>query len=367
MIKTSWLEKTLEKADIRIGGDRPWDIKIYDPNFLSQVLIKGSLAIGEGYVDKKWDVERLDEAFYRLFKAHLDGGIAAGFPQLIQRIKRMLINPQSKGRAFQVGEEHYDLDIDVFKKMLDKRLTYSCAYFKEGDDLNMAQEHKLELIAKKIGLEPGMTVLDVGSGFGSFSIYAAERYGAVCTGITVSKSQLEEATHRAKGLPVTFKLMDWRDLNGKWDRIVSVGQFEHVGQKNYREYMKIMKNSLSPDGLFLLHTIGNDTTYKTVDPWIEKYIFPNGQVPSLKQIADAQEGLFVIEDVHNFGANYDKTLMAWFHNFDKTFPDKDTPFYRMWKYYLLTCAAAFRARRMELWQLVLSPNGVPGGYKRPCF
>lgn len=359
------IEQALEKADIRLNGDRPWDIQILNPKAIKQILLKGSLGAGESYVEGSWDAERLDETFTRLMRARLDSGFAALFPQMIWRLKKLFMNPQSKGRAFQVGEEHYDLDVDLFKNMLDKRMVYSCAYWKSAKNLDQAQEDKLELICQKLNLKPGMRVLDVGSGFGGFLIYAARKYGIKGLGITVSKSQLAEAEARAKGLDINFILMDWRDLKGSWDRIVSVGQFEHVGSKNYAAYMAKMKEILTPEGLFLLHTIGNDKTYAGADPWIEKYIFPNGEIPSLEQISKSLENNFILEDLHNIGADYDKTLMAWYDNFERSFPDKSTPFYRMWKYYLLTCAAAFRARRLELWQFVLSPEGILGGYERP--
>ena len=359
------LEKALAGADIKINGSRPWDIQVHNKRFYRRIALKGSLGAGESYVDGDWDCERLDEAFFRLFRHPLDGSVSFSFPNIIQTLRHIFFNPASRARAFEVGKKHYDRDINLFRQMLDKRMAYSCAYWKGANDLDQAQVNKFKLIADKIGLKPGMKVLDVGSGFGGFALWAEENYGVEVTGITVSTSQLEEARKKAQGKKTQFFLKDWRDLEGKWDRMVSIGQFEHVGLKNYFPFMKKMRSLLQSEGLFLLHTIGNDQSYLYPDPWIEKYIFPNGLVPSLKQIAQALEGHFIVEDLHNLGPNYDKTLMAWYHNFDQAFPEKNSPFYRLWSYYLLSTAAAFRARRLELWQFVLSPEGNLAGYERP--
>jgi len=251
--------------------------------------------------------------------------------------------------------------------MLDKRLTYTCAYWDNAETLDEAQEAKLDLVARKINLKEGMKVLDIGCGWGSFAKYAAEKYGAEVVGITVSKEQVKLARELCKGLPVEIRLQDYRDVDGKFDHIVSLGMIEHVGQKNYRTFMNIVHRCLKDEGLFLLHTIGNNKSVKKCDPWIEKYIFPNGMLPSIKQLAKSFEGLFVVENWHNYGTHYDKTLMAWFKNFtgnlDKIKHIYDNRFYRMWKYYLLSCAGSFRARKIQLWQIVLSKKGLKDGWK----
>lgn len=277
----------------------------------------------------------------------------------------MLGNPQRPSKAFEVGEKHYDIGNDLYEAMLDSRMTYTCGYWKDAHNLEEAQEAKLDLVCKKLGLKPGHRILDVGCGWGSFLKYASERYGVRGVGITVSKEQAALARERCKGLPIEIRLQDYRDTEGTYDHIASLGMFEHVGPKNYRAYFSKIKTLLKDGGLFLLHTIGSDIT-APVDPWIEKYIFPNSQIPSLRQVADALEGLFIMEDWHNFGADYDTTLMAWFSRFDAHWEEfkhrYDERFYRMWKYYLLVSAASFRARKNQLWQIVLSPQGVPGGY-----
>jgi cyclopropane-fatty-acyl-phospholipid synthase len=162
-------------------------------------------------------------------------------------------------------------------------------------------------------------------------------------------------------------LQDYRQIDETFDRVVSIGMFEHVGVKNYPTFMRVAKRCLAPDGLFLLHTIAGKYSVAKTDPWIQRYIFPNSVLPSARQITASAEDLFVLEDWHSFGSDYDKTLMSWYHNFEagwealkSRYGDR---FYRMWKYYLLACAGSFRARDNQLWQIVFSPNGVPGGYR----
>jgi cyclopropane-fatty-acyl-phospholipid synthase len=358
----------LEKADIRVGGERPWDIRFNSFGVPERVFSHGSLGLGEAYMEGAWEVERLDEFFYRLLRARLDQQIQPlrmAFHALCTR----LLNRQTMRRAWQVGKVHYDLGNDFYAAMLDRRMTYTCGYWNDARNLEEAQEAKLELICRKLKLKPGMRVLDIGCGWGSFMGYAAERYGVSCVGITISKEQAEWAQHRYAGLPLEFRLQDYRETTGIFDRIVSVGMFEHVGRKNHRAYAEVAHRCLTDEGLFLLHTIGKNIRHSTPDPWIDKYIFPNGDLPSIGQIADGVDGLFVVEDVHNFGADYDKTLMAWHANFEAAWPrfsDSLGPtFKRMWDYYLLSCAGAFRARDIQLWQWVLSKQGVLGGYDRP--
>ncbi len=360
------ISKILEKADISINGTRDWDIQVYNDKFYKRVLNNYTVGLGESYMDKWWDVKRLDLFFYKLLRSNIDKYVKSNFKLLFYLIARRLINFQSKSRAFNVGEKHYDIGNDLYEIMLDKRMTYTCGYWKEANSLDEAQEAKLDLICRKIGLERGMRVLDIGSGWGSFAKFAAERYGVEVVGVTVSKEQAELANKMCKGLPVENRLQDYRNLDEKFDRIVSIGMFEHVGYKNYRTFMEVAHRCLTDDGVFLLHTIGGNMSTTSTDPWIDKYIFPGGMIPSIKQIGQSIEGLFVMEDWHNFGADYDKTLMAWFDNFNQGWEKiKDKygeRFYRMWKYYLLSCAGSFRARSNQLWQIVLTKEGIEGGY-----
>ncbi len=361
------VQNILDLADIKLNGDRPWDIKVRNPGFYSGVLAGGSLALGESYMDGWWECDNLDQFFHRILKANLDKKVV-NLRQLIWAVlKAKLINRQSRSRAHVVGEKHYDAGNDLYSLMLDKRLTYSCGYWKSAKNLNSAQEAKLDLICKKLGLKKGMSVLDIGCGWGSFAKFAAEKYKVKVVGITVSKEQVKLGREICKGLPVEIKLQDYRSLRGKYDRIVSVGMIEHVGCKNYRKYMKVANRCLKKDGLFLLHTIGGNVSVNGVDPWIDKYIFPNGMLPSVKQLSKASEGLFVMEDWHNFGTDYDKTLMAWHKNFiedwDKIKDKYNARFFRMWEYYLLCCAGSFRARKNQLWQIVFSKDGLKEGYR----
>ncbi|MGB9664500.1 MAG: cyclopropane fatty acyl phospholipid synthase [Ignavibacteria bacterium] len=359
-------QELLQLAGIEINGSNPWDIQVHDERFYKRVITQAELGLGESYMDKWWDVEKLDEMIFRILRADLQDKVKRNLKVASKLVGFYLFNMQSRRRAFIIGERHYDLGNDLFQNMLDKRMNYSCAYWKDATTLDEAQENKLELICKKLYLQPGMRVLDIGCGWGASGKYAAEKYGVEVVGLTVSRQQVELGKELCKGLPVEFRLQDYREVNEKFDRIVSVGMFEHVGYKNYRTYFEVASRNLKDDGLFLLHTIGSPISTKSTDAWTHKYIFPNGMLPSLAQIAKAVENLFVIEDVHNFGADYDKTLIAWYNNFKtnwhKIKNNYDERFYRMWEYFLLSSAGAFRARKNQLWQIVLSKKGVLGGY-----
>jgi cyclopropane-fatty-acyl-phospholipid synthase len=362
------VNRLLSLADVQINGDRPWDIQIHDGRLYQRVLSPGTLGLGESYMDGWWEVKNLDQFIYKVLCADLYKKVK-GFPMLWISIKAKLLNLQKKSKAYKIGERHYDIGNDLYTMMLDKGMNYSCAYWKDAKNLDQAQEAKLELTCQKLKLEPGMKVLDIGCGWGGFAKYAAKKYKAEVIGITVSKEQVKLAKEICSGLPVEIRLQDYRSLNETFDRIVSIGMIEHVGYKNYRTYMEVAHRCLTDDGLFLLHTIGNNISTVIGDPWTNKYIFPDGMLPSPAHITVAIEGLFVLEDWHNFGTHYDKTLMVWYENFKKNWGKikqdnkYDERFYRMWEYYLLSFAGTFRARSNQLWQIVLSKNGVPGGYE----
>ncbi len=361
----------LAEADVRIDGGRPWDLQVRHPDVLSRILARGSLGLGESYMDGWWDCEQVDEFISRVLRAQLHRRV--GHPgELVALLKAKLVNLQSTTRSWQVGREHYDLGNDLYERMLDPTMAYSCGYWAAAGTLEQAQEAKLDLICRKLGLQPGMRLLDIGCGWGSLMRFAAKHYGVECIGLTVSREQAKWGAEKAAGLPVRFELTDYRLFNPdgveRFDRIASVGMFEHVGQKNYRGYFAVARRSLKEDGLFLLHSIGKNESGGAIDPWIDKYIFPNGSLPSMQEIAAASERDFVIEDWHSFGADYDRTLMAWHARFEAAWPELlpryGPRFYRMWRYYLLCCAGTFRARDNQLWQVVLSPRGVSGGYRR---
>lgn len=371
--------KLLAQADVEIGGHRPWDLQVHEPDTARRVLAHGSLGLGESYVDGWWDCAAVDVFIDRILRVGLNDAVRSP-DALLLAIEARLFNRQSLGRAWEVARQHYDLGNDFFAAMLDPEMVYSCGYWAThgelaGADLAGAQRAKLELVCRKLGLSPGMRLLDIGCGWGGLLRWAASHHGARCSGLTNSREQALWAESRSVGLPVQILLGDWRNLDaeagGPFDRIASVGLFEHVGHANYRRFFEAMREQLKPDGLMLLHCIGKNQRGRSVDPWIEKYIFPNGEVPALAEIADACAGLFVIEDVQNFGADYDRTLMAWHARFEAAWPgfaDRYGPrFERMWRYYLLSSAGSFRARHNQLWQLVLSPAGVVGGYRRPLL
>ena len=361
------IESLLAGTGITINGSNPYDPQVHNENFYGRILREGSLGLGESYMDGWWDCEKLDEFFNKVLAADLDKRIKKNWGVLFRIGWNFALNAWRKSKAFEIGEKHYDIGNDLYRAMLDKRLTYTCGYWENDENLDAAQEAKLDLVCKKIDLQRGQRVLDIGSGWGSFIGYAAEKFGVTAVGLTVSKEQKELADKLYKNFPVETRLQDYRDINEEFDHIVSLGMFEHVGYKNYRIFMQIVHNALENNGLFLLQTIGGNRSVGGTDPWIGKYIFPNSMIPSIKQIGKSIEGLFVMEDWHNFGADYDKTLMAWHKNFEDNWntikSNYDERFYKMWRYYLLSCAGSFRARKNQLWQIVLSKKGVTRGYE----
>ncbi|MDD3180727.1 MAG: cyclopropane fatty acyl phospholipid synthase [Opitutaceae bacterium] len=354
------------KADIRMNGSRPWDLRIHDERFYRRVLARGTLGFGEAYMDGWWDCAAIDEMCCRAERAHLDEQVRFSLTNVAALVTAALVNRQTVRRARQVAETHYDIGNDFFAAMLGQDLQYSCAYFDGTDDLIEAQQRKMELICRKLGLRAGLRLLDVGCGWGGLAKFAAEQYGCNVVGITISREQQAYAVQSCRGLPIEIRLQDYHEVAEPFDRIVSVGMMEHVGYKNYRAFMTAATRCLDNGGLFLCHTIGGNVSRVCSDPWIMRYIFPNSMLPSPAQVTRAAEGLFVLEDVQNFGPHYDKTLLAWERNFSRSW-DRFRHIYgerfgRMWRYYLLSCAGAFRARTIELFQFLFSRGGVPGGY-----
>ncbi len=358
----------LRKADIHLDGPAPTDLKVHDERLFARVFAHGSLDLGEAYMEGWWDADDLPGFFTRVLAAQLDQDLKT-LDTLIAHLKARFINLQRGDNAFEIGRAHYDLGNDLFQAMLGKRLVYSCGYWAQADNVDAAQEAKLDLVCRKLQLKPGQRVLDIGCGWGEALKFAAERYGIEGVGITVSEEQAEFARELCQGLPVEIRLQDYHDIDEPFDAIYSIGMFEHVGGKNYRSYFEVVRRCLKQDGLSVLHTIGSNSAPAQPDPWIEKYIFPNSMIPAASQVSSALEDLFVVEDWHNFGPDYDRTLMAWLANFDAAWPELsknyDETFRRMWRFYLSCSAAVFRARRDQLWQLTLSADGVPGGYRVP--
>lgn len=354
------IETLFSDTNVTINGSQPWDIRIHDDRVYRMVLTNGSLGFGDAYIDGLWDADQLDETFHRLLSSDIDAKMRgwARVKLFMEALRHRLFNLQSSERAFEVGQRHYDIGNDVFEAMLDPTMSYSCGYWAQAQTLNEAQLDKLDMVCRKLQLKSGERLLEIGCGWGGLAKHAANNYGVSVVGITVSREQKKLAEQRCAGLPVEIHLMDYRDLTGQFDKVVSVGMFEHVGPKNYPVYFQTVHDLMTDKGLFLLHTIGNYTTSTHTDAWIDNYIFPNGKVPSAKELTIAIEDRFLIEDWHNFGQDYDKTLMAWWHNFNQAWPQLEQRygqrFYRMWRYYLMCCAGYFRARQGQLWQLVLS-------------
>lgn len=362
------VEQMLKSADIVINGSRPWDLQVHNENLYDRVLAKGTLGIGESYMDGWWDCEQLDELVNRMIRSGGDRKIARNLSNVLRVIKAKLINLQTESGSKKVAREHYDLGNDLYMAFLDPYNQYTCGYFKDTEDLNKAQEQKLNLICHKLQLKPTDKVLDIGCGWGGFAKWAAKYYGCHVTGISISNEQIIYAKKFTEGLPVEIIKADYREIEGQYDKVLICGMIEHVGYKNYRKIMEIVKKLLAPNGIFLLHTIGrNDLKTIGFDSWIEKYIFPNSMIPSLQQITRAHENLFVMEDLHNFGLYYDKTLLAWWHNFNKAWPQFKNKygerFYRMFRYYILSCAGTFRSRKTLLWQMVFTHIEKPDQYK----
>lgn len=357
----------LASCGVQPNGSAPTDPIIREPRFYSRVYAHGSLGLGESYMDGWWDVESLDGFLARLLEGRLDQRVRT-VDDLLTHWRARVLDLQKHGRAEVVARRHYDAGNDLFAAMLGRRMIYSCAYWRHATTLDAAQEAKLDLVCRKLRLRPGMRVLDIGCGWGDALAFAAERYGVHGVGVTLSARQAEHARRLCATLPIEIRLADYRSLDERFDAVYSIGMFEHVGARHHRQYFEVVRRCLAPDGLSVLHTIGHDEPPTHTDPWIARYVFPNSCIPSSSQVAAALEGLFVVEDWHNFGADYERTLLAWRENVERAWPRLtryDERFRRMWRYYLAASIATFRTRRSQLWQLVLSPGGVRGGYVAP--
>ncbi len=360
------IQQLLDKAQIQINGAQPGDIQVHNDKLYGRVLAEGSLGLGESYMDGWWDSVQLDEFFSKVHMAQLDQDVVDK-RLIVNAVKARLFNMQNKQLSKRVAQQHYDLDNDFYEKMLDPHMQYTCAYWKGAHTLAAAQEQKLELICRKLQLRKGDRVLELGCGWGGFAQYAASTYGCSVVAHNISSEQVAYARRWCAGLPVEVIQGDYREATGEFDKVAAIGLTEHVGYKNYRTLMETAHRRLKPHGLFLLHTIANNASVTTSDPWFDKYIFPGGMLPSVAQLGAAMDGLLVMEDWHNFGPDYDKTLVAWQNNVDKHWEEFkakfDERFHRMWRYYLLSLAGSFRARKIHLWQIVMSKQGVLGGYE----
>jgi cyclopropane-fatty-acyl-phospholipid synthase len=356
----------LALADIELNGPDPWDMQVHDERFYQRALSHGSMGLGESYMDGWWDVPQIDEFFSKVQKVQLNDKVKT-FSVVWLAAKGRLVNRQTKWGSKRVARAHYDLGNDLYQAMLDKNMQYTCAYWPGAQTLDEAQENKLHLICRKLYLQPGMKVLELGCGFGGLARFMAKEYGCEVVSYNISREQLRFARQFCDGLPVRFEERDYREAvrEPQFDRVVAVGLCEHIGPKNHRSFLELVRSKLKDEGLFLMHTIGSIKSRVNTDPWINKYIFPGSVIPSITQLGAAMEGIWVMEDWHNFGPDYDTTLLAWWKNFDSRYCTLDKQkygkrFYRMWKLYLLMSAGAFRARRLHLWQIVLSKGNAAG-------
>jgi len=352
----------LELAGVEVNGPNPCDIQIHDERMFERVLRDRELGLGEAYQDGWWDAESVDQFMAKILLADVQSSIKPGPGLFMLAASAQLSNRQSRSRAARNARAHYDIGNDLYERMLDPRMVYSSGYWRGETDLAGAQEAKLDLICRKLELEPGMLLLDIGCGWGGLSEFAANKYGARVVGITPASEQALVAEERCIGLPVEIRQIDYREVDGTYDRVVSVGMMEHVGPKNLQRFFDVCRARLAPDGIMLHHTIGSNVSKGRTDPWFDKYIFPGGVLPSLEQISGAALKYWTIEDVHNFGPDYDTTLMAWSANIGRAWseiPHYDERFRRTWRYYLMASAASFRTRNLQLWQLVFRRSNTP--------
>ena len=365
------MREILAEAGVTVGGDKPWDLQVHDDRVWARLLRDGTLGAGEAYEEGWWDTPALDQFVDRVMRINLGDTLRENWMIVAQAVRARIFNLQSMSRSFGNGQHHYDIGNDLYEPMLGGRLLYTCAYWQGAKSLDEAQDAKLDLVCKKVGLQPGMRVLDLGCGWAGFASFAAERYKVQVTGFTVSREQVKWADDHYGHLPIDIRLDDYRNATGSYDAVVSIGLMEHVGVKNYRGYMELVDRVLAPGGVAFVHTIGGNRPRTHIDPWFDKYIFPNSNLPTLSQLAAAMETLLVVEDVHNIGEDYDLTLMAWFKNFEAAWPSLRAKygdaFYRRWKYYLLTCAGAFRSRSQQLFQIVMTRPGTSAPRGRRGF
>ena len=328
----------------------------------------GIYAIGEAYIAGLWTTDRLDDFIFKLLTTpQPKPSLFAQAKMFIHVMDRYLFNRHNGRRAFNIGTQHYDLGNDLFRAMLDPSMTYTSGYWAQASTLAAAQEAKLDLLCRKLDLRPGMSVLDIGCGWGNFARYAAEHYGVHVTGVTVSQQQAEEARRRCVGLSVEIRLQDYRAVTETFDRVVSIEMIEAVGRKNLPTFYRVVEDRLNDDGIFVLQAITGDTWSRTSDRrldeyslWLVTYIFPDGYLPTQRELSGCGSTSLRIEDWQSFGQDYDRTLLAWADNFanhwDELKNRYDEAFRRRWEFYLCGCAAAFRANRFDVCQIVYSKS-----------
>lgn len=365
-LQSSWhgpgVEIVLKSKVYQLGeGVARTKLIVKNPSVLRRLPLSPSLAFGEAYMNG--DIEVQGSLFDILEGFHASAGMLPSWTKFAREFVGRL--PISSRRATQNAQHHYDIGNDFYALWLGRQRVYSCAYFlREDDDIDTAQQQKLEIICRKARLQPDHTLLDIGCGWGGLMFHAVKSYGVHATGITPANEQANFIKEKAKqeGLQDKIKVIrgDWRELSGKYDRIISVGMFEHVGKRQYDEFFQKWRELLKDNGVSLLHTIGRMSPAGG-DPWINKYIFPGGYLPSLDQmiVPIAKQGLMVT-DVENLWQHYDLTLQRWLANFEEHVLEItsmfDEKFVRMWRLYLAGSISAFRWGGIHLWQAVILPS-----------
>lgn len=343
-------------------------IKIHNNSFYRKLISGPLMALGEGYMYEHFTIEKGD--IKKLLElALLNQDNVRNFPTMrfiavISRYRKLLLPHNLISASTKNVAHHYDISNEFFALFLDQDMQYSCAYFKDGNDnLEQAQIDKKDHIIKKLLLKPGMKVIDVGCGWGGMAISIAKAADVEVIGITLSKEQAALANQRAKdeGLQdrVKFIQQDYRETEGKFDRVVSVGIIEHVGLSNYDKYYSKLNDLLTDDGVALIHCIGAKKSLKAKNPWVEKYIFPGGYIPSLSEILPViEQNKFWITDTEILRIHYAETLKHWMlrceENKDKIIAMYDETFYRMWKFYLVGCEMGFRHDALMVMQTQLA-------------
>lgn len=346
------LESLLARAGVAVGGARPWDIRVRHPGFFARVRAGGSLAAGEAYADGWWESDRLDEFFHRVFKAGLPERLAPAPWSGARRLLARLLGRAPRGPEAHPGGE-------VFRAMLGPTMSFSSGYWRDARGLDEAAEAAMELACRKLELRPGMSVLDLGCGWGAFARHAARTRGVSVVGVDIACERVNAGRELCKGLPVALRVQDHAEVRGRFDRVVSLGLAEEVGPAGCGGLMAAAARCLKPDGVALIQAAARNAPASRRDPWLERCGFAGGAAPSLSRLVQAMEGRFVVEDVHNLGPHYDRTLMAWHENLERRWHRcrGDERLYRTLKFSLLASAGAFRARRSQLFQILMSRPG----------
>ena len=351
------------------GTGEPVVIRLHDRTVSTEIALNPYLKLGEAFMDGRMTVDKPSTIYelLDLLTANLGRSFAGPAFEVygaLRRMKRRIDQHNPVGKAEKNVAHHYDLDGGIYDLFLDRDKQYSCAYFQRPDmTLEEAQLAKKRHIAAKLGIEPGMRVLDIGCGWGGMALTLAEETGAEVVGVTLSREQLKVAQRRAEekglGAQVEFRLQDYRQIKENFDRIVSVGMFEHVGVGHYREYFDKVTNLLTHDGAALIHTIGRLDGPGSTNPWIAKYIFPGGYIPALSEMAGVVErtGLFMT-DIEILRLHYAETLREWRRRFlerrETAARIYDERFCRMWEFYLAGSETSFRNEGMVVFQMQLA-------------